>query len=472
LTLDPLLRDRDAAVRAAARRARTRLDARPRPTIRLATLGRLSVSRDGVVLPDVAFGRQKARALLGLLVSVRAPLHRDAAIEWLWPELPPENARAALNVTLHELRRALQPELDPHAPSSLVVAQGETIRLELGPRDEWDVTQFLSLCRPAGGSESAQEEIARLLRAEAAYTGTFLADWPYAEWAERLRNEIEERRREMLQALGESLARAGRSGEAIRRYRLLVSLEPEREGWHRALMRAYGAAGERALALRQYHACRTVLRREQGIEPGAETRALYRQMLMNGDKPAGGASPVAADRVPEGTVTIVFTDIEGSTETAERLGDRRWFELLTEHDRLLRRHAAAHSGYEVKSQGDGLMLAFPSARGAIDFSVAVQRAIHERNAEVAGEPLRVRIGMHTGEAIRQGEDFLGRAVTIAARIAGVCAGQQIAVSDLVRELTESAGDLRFVDTREVELKGIAERQRVHLVDWRDPVSPL
>jgi class 3 adenylate cyclase len=175
-------------------------------------------------------------------------------------------------------------------------------------------------------------------------------------------------------------------------------------------MRAYGAAGERALALRQYHAFRTILRREQGVEPGAETRALYRELLMD-EEQVMAEGVAAVDRPPEGTVTFVFTDIVALTEIAERLGDRRWIELLAEHDRLLRRGAAAHGGHEVKSQGDGLMLAFASARRAIDFAIAVQLSIADRNARTTDEPFVVRVGMHTGEAIAQGEDFLGRAVS-------------------------------------------------------------
>jgi class 3 adenylate cyclase len=168
------------------------------------------------------------------------------------------------------------------------------------------------------------------------------------------------------------------------------------------------------------------------------------------------------------TVTLVFTDIEGSTEIAERLGDRRWVEALTEHDSTVRRHAAAHGGYEVKAQGDGLMLAFPSARWAIDFAVAVQRDM--ASGHPSGEPLRVRIGLHTGEAIRQRDDFFGRAVIVAARIAAQSRGGEIAVSDLVKRLVDSAGDLAFDEGRDVALRGIREPQRVHTVRWEDAPS--
>lgn len=83
----------------------------------------------------------------------------------------------------------------------------------------------------------------------------------------------------MLEQLAQTARDAGELREAIARYRSLVELEPEHEEWHRGLMRAYADAGERALALRQYHACRAVLRRELGVEASAETRRLYTSML-------------------------------------------------------------------------------------------------------------------------------------------------------------------------------------------------
>ena len=78
------------------------------------------------------------------------------------------------------------------------------------------------------------------------------------------------------------MAVAGLGSVAISRYRLLLAREPEREGWHRALMRTYAAAGERALALRQFHACRTLLRERLGVAPSRETRELHTRILREG----------------------------------------------------------------------------------------------------------------------------------------------------------------------------------------------
>jgi class 3 adenylate cyclase len=168
---------------------------------------------------------------------------------------------------------------------------------------------------------------------------------------------------------------------------------------------------------------------------------------------------------PDGTVTILFSDIEGSTEMTERLGDRRWLEVLRDHNALVRSEVRTHGGFEVKAQGDGFMVAFSSARRALDCAIAIQRAFAARAEEQSDEAIRVRIGMHTGEAIRERDDFFGRNVILAARIASQADGGEVLVSSLLKELTESSGDIAFGEAREVTLKGLSGSYRVHAVEW-------
>src|SRR5260370_3746747 len=99
---------------------------------------------------------------------------------------------------------------------------------------------------------------------------------------------------------------------------------------------------------------------------------------------------------PDGTVTILFSDIVGSTSINERIGDRRWMELLREHNDIVRREKALHGGYEVKTIGDAFMLAFQSARDALRCAIGVQRSFSNRN-ETAKLPIRGRIGLHADE---------------------------------------------------------------------------
>ena len=162
-----------------------------------------------------------------------------------------------------------------------MVSEGPTYRLVLGELSGWDADEFLRAAA-AGLSAPADRAPARLREAEALYAGQLLPEWAFAPWTQPLRTELEEAHRAVLFAVAERMAEAGRASEANSRDRLLLALEPEREGWHRALMRTYAAAGERALALRQFHACRTLLRERLGVAPSRETRDLHTRILREG----------------------------------------------------------------------------------------------------------------------------------------------------------------------------------------------
>jgi class 3 adenylate cyclase len=110
------------------------------------------------------------------------------------------------------------------------------------------------------------------------------------------------------------------------------------------------------------------------------------------------------------------------------------------------------------------MTSFSSPVRALECAVDIQRAFADRN-EDADELIRVRIGLHTGEAIKEDEDFFGKNVILAARIAGKAQGGEILVSSLLKELTESSGDIAFGEEREVELKGLAGTHEVHQIQW-------
>jgi class 3 adenylate cyclase len=166
---------------------------------------------------------------------------------------------------------------------------------------------------------------------------------------------------------------------------------------------------------------------------------------------------------PDGTVTILFSDIQGSTEINERLGDHRWIEVLREHNAIVRDAVRLHGGFEVKSAGDGFMIVFARPRSGVECAVAIQRALTARIA-AGGEPVRVRMGLHTGEAIRERDDFFGRNVVVAARIAAKADGGEVLVSAPLRELADGA-DIVFGAPRELDLKGLQGTYRVHAVEW-------
>ena len=181
---------------------------------------------------------------------------------------------------------------------------------------------------------------------------------------------------------------------------------------------------------------------------------------------------LAPQAAPDGTVTILFTDIAGSTVLNERLGDARWVELLREHNGLIRAQVAAHRGFEVKNQGDGFMLAFGSAVDGLRCAIGIQETLVDQGGD--GPVVAVRIGLHTGEAIKEDDDFFGRHVALAARIGNAAQAGQILASGLVQALTDSSGEFRFDRGQDVPLKGIDGPQRVHRVLWRpeDTVAPF
>jgi eukaryotic-like serine/threonine-protein kinase len=168
---------------------------------------------------------------------------------------------------------------------------------------------------------------------------------------------------------------------------------------------------------------------------------------------------------PDGTVTLLFTDIEGSTALNEQVGDRRWIELLRMHNAIVRQQVAAQGGFEVKSSGDGFMVAFSSARRALACAVQTQRALAGHADKNPDDAIRVRIGLHTGEAIAEEGDFYGRHVNLAARVGAAAEGGEILVSSLLRELTASSKEFEFGEARDVQLKGLAGTHRLYPVRW-------
>ena len=167
----------------------------------------------------------------------------------------------------------------------------------------------------------------------------------------------------------------------------------------------------------------------------------------------------------DGTVTIMFSDIVESTTLYETLGDLRGSELIRTHNEIFRREVAAHRGHEVQTFGDSFMIAFSSVRRAVLCAIALQRAFAAYSDSHADLPIRIRIGLHVGEAVRESTDFFGRAVILAARISALAQGGQILVSSTLHDVAVSAGDLRFSPAGERPLKGLAGTHRIYELIW-------
>ena len=173
-----------------------------------------------------------------------------------------------------------------------------------------------------------------------------------------------------------------------------------------------------------------------------------------------------------GPLTILFSDVEGSTDLRTERGDAAAHRILRAHEEVVRRCVADHDGKEIKALGDGFMVAFTSIRSALDCAVSIQRELEERNVESPGEELRVRIGVNFGEVTVEGDDLYGQAVNAAARIAGKARGGEILVSDIVRQLVGSGPEITFADRGRMRLKGFPDRWHLYGVvhETARPVS--
>ncbi len=172
--------------------------------------------------------------------------------------------------------------------------------------------------------------------------------------------------------------------------------------------------------------------------------------------------------LPEGTVTVLFTDVEGSTALAATEGDEVARKRMRGCEELVREQLQRHNGREVKGLGDGTMAAFASARRAVSCAIDIQRAIERVNAALPDEAIRLRIGLNSGEVIRERDDIFGSTVNAAARIEGAAAPGQILVSDGVRFLLGPGSDIELSDRGEFEFKGFDEPWRLFEVSWREP----
>ncbi|HET7682870.1 MAG TPA: adenylate/guanylate cyclase domain-containing protein [Marmoricola sp.] len=157
---------------------------------------------------------------------------------------------------------------------------------------------------------------------------------------------------------------------------------------------------------------------------------------------------------PDGTVTLFFSDIEGSTVLNNELGDARWVKVLAAHDQVVETYVEKYRGHVVKTQGDGHMVVFSTPDLALHAAVDIQRALNanwNRSRRLRRTPIRVRIGLHTGTAVEKGGDWFGQNVAFAARVAAQAQGGEVLVSD---EVVQGAGeDFTFEAAEAIELKG-------------------
>jgi class 3 adenylate cyclase len=187
-------------------------------------------------------------------------------------------------------------------------------------------------------------------------------------------------------------------------------------------------------------------------------RAVVEAFLGQLDRPVTGEPFVAT-----AFRAILFTDLVGSTELTQRLGDVEAMRVIRAHDAIVADAIQAAHGRRVKHMGDGVMASFTSVSRAVEAAIAVQRGIAERNGS-SETPFEVKVAIAAGEPVTEDDDLFGAAVQLAARVCSKCDGDRILVTSAVRELCLGKG-FRFDDKGHVELKGFDEPVRVYEVAW-------
>ena len=216
----------------------------------------------------------------------------------------------------------------------------------------------------------------------------------------------------------------------------------------------------------QFIACPTILHPAfwpvgQALRPSRPTDTL--RVLIYGE-----GQPVSTS----GLITILFTDLVGSTAHASSVGDPAADEMRRDHFASLREAVVASGGTEVKTIGDALMVSYSGAADALGGAATMQRAVERHNRRLSGQPIAMRVGISAGDASFEDGDWFGTPVVEAARLCAKADGGQILVSDLVRALAGSRTDLEVRSLGALDLKGLPEPVAACEVVWQitDPIT--
>jgi predicted ATPase/class 3 adenylate cyclase len=322
------------------------------------------------------------------------------------------------------------------------VAGGYRLRLS---DDEFDAALFETL-RERSRVAPKSERPALIAEALDMWEGHALEDLADEEWAAATAARLDGARAALTEDLAEALNDAARFAESIEVLETHLLSHPFRERPVALLMRALAGGGRLSEALRAYHRYRVTLRDETGLDPSSELRALESELLTDGDDGRRDLPTPESASLPTGTVTFLFTDIEGSTERWQR-DEALMSEDLAQHDQAIRAAVEAQRGVVFKHTGDGLCAVFTSAPAAVEASVGIHQTVG----------LPVRVGVHIGEAEMRDGDYFGPTLNRAARVMDAGHGGQTLVSAPVAAL--SSGH-ELVDHGQHRLKGLTAPEQL------------
>ena len=420
--------------RRADQRAAPGLTLAPQTALRVRTLGAFQVWRGDAAIAGQQWTRRRAAALFKILLSAPAHrLHREQAIELLWPDtdpgVPPPNLRAVVYL----LRQILDA---PDAAASHVQITDDLLVLHPNPTSEpspdWlDAVDFAAAARTALKSRS----LAECRRALALYTGDYLPADIYDPWAADRREELRGLYLELLVHLAR-LCAAPEPGahadpeEAMGYLKLVLAADPCQEHAARMLIRLLARAGRRAEALRAYETLATALRDDLGLAPASRTQALYAALLGQSgtEKPApalrqGGESGAV---MPSSTVTLLLI-LPAGPAASRRAGTS----TLTE-DPLLT-VIARHGGQPVPEylKEGGHLTAFGDAASALAAACDLH-SYFSSGTDSAAAP--VTMAIHTARLTMDGGDSTARAIMRCAQLCSLAHAGQVLVSPVTEGL--------------------------------------
>jgi predicted ATPase/DNA-binding SARP family transcriptional activator len=415
--------------------------------LQVAILGTVEPRMDGAPLRLPA-GKQ--RALLTLL-AVRAPqaVSAESAAEALWPGVAPPEAMRSLQVTVSRLRRSLG------AGGAAVETATAGYRLAV-PDDAIDARRFEALLGEARAATSRGDAAAArhwLDDALALWRGPALADVAFESFAQGEIARLEELRVAALEDRIEARLEHGEHALLVGELEQLAAEHPSRERLIGLQMLALYRCGRQADALESYQRGRRRLDEELGLEPSPEVRCLQEAILRH-DPSLEQHPPIERG---DGVVTMLFTDIEGSTRLARAAGDL-WAQALADHHALLRDAVERAGGRVDGSEGDAVFAYFDDPGAAAEAASAAQRALQDHVWPPPLGKLRVRMGLHAGLVHRDAGGYSGPEVHLAARVTAAGHGGQVLISDAARALLGTRFEL--IDLGEHRLKDFPTPERL------------
>ena len=418
----------------------------------LCVLGPLEVVRDGE-RARLGSGQQR-RVLAVLLVHANEVVSSDRLVDVLWGDEPPPSATHALQALVSRLRGTLGDDrVETRAPG---------YRLRVGS-SEVDALRFEELVRVGLGSADQAEVALRAFdEALGLWRGSPYAEFASEEFAAAEVARLVELRARAIEERSAALLELSRPEEVIGELEVEIAAEPFRERLQALLMLALARAGRPVESLRAYDNFRRFLADEVGVVPSPGLQELNDDIVRQHPDVSWAGAPGKAD-LPSGTVTFLFTDVEGTTRLWQEHPDAMKT-ALARHDAILRDAIESHAGYVVKTTGDGFHAAFRAAHDAVDAAIDALRGLGLESWGATGA-LRVRMGVHTGEVEDRDGDYYGTAVNRAARLMAIAHGGQVLVSDATERLLGDAGGGSFelVDLGEHRLRDLAQASRVFQV---------